>query len=178
MSYFPDVTRWHLPAAALTQSLQEMALDGVSGNEGVVLWLGGRNDGEATVTHLVALRGPGVVKRPDVLIITPALFDDVTDLALELNVSLIGQIHSHGPYHGVGLSLTDRTRGISVPGYLSVVAPNYALTPTTTIQDCGVHVFVETAGFVQFSPREVWQRLDMSGSDAVPMLVIGNHAGG
>src|SRR6266478_6192945 len=91
---FPRVESWHIPEMAVADSLREMAQDGSQGNEGIVLWLGRRHRDEATVTHLVGLRGPGITRQPDLLIIEPWLLNEVTDVTIELKVALVGQIHS------------------------------------------------------------------------------------
>ena len=131
---------WLLPAVALRTSLAEMAPDGARGCEGVALWLGRRFAEVVVVTHVVGLRGPGVVKRPDYLSISPELLDDVTDVAIRLGTYLVGQIHSH-PASWVELSEADKRAGIQAPGYLSVVAPHFARDPGTPPGNCGFHVF-------------------------------------
>ncbi len=87
--YFPEVRYWHIPDSAFALSLSEMARDGRAGNEGVALWFGQREAGEATITHVVALRGPGVIKRPAFLRIEPWLLNEVTDVAIAHNVTLV-----------------------------------------------------------------------------------------
>ena len=52
MNFFPKINRWIIPEAAVAGSFREMALDGMQCNEGIVLWLGHRNNGQAEVTHL------------------------------------------------------------------------------------------------------------------------------
>jgi proteasome lid subunit RPN8/RPN11 len=131
---------WLLPEAAMTASISEMAPDGARGCEGVALWLGRRSAGVVTVTHVVALRGPGITKRPDHLSISADLLNEVTMLAMRDGVYVVGQIHSH-PGKWVDLSEVDKRYGISIPGYLSVVAPDFARRPSTAIAECGVHVF-------------------------------------
>ena len=175
MTFFAPVSTWRIPEAALAASLLEMARDGVRGNEGVALWLGRRGGGQAEVTHVVALRGPGVVKRPDQLVIQAALINDVTDLAIELGVVLVGQIHSHGELYGTDLSYADRTLGIRVPYYLSLVAPDYALRPRTRLEDCGVHVFEPGSGFRRLPAAEVGQRLQAVAAAPVPVLTVGKE---
>ena len=175
MRYFSPVINWIIPESALARSLQEMALDGIHGNEGVTLWLGRRGDGQAEVTHLVALRGPGVTKRPDQLVIQAALINDVTDLAVELGVVLVGQIHSHGKLYGTDLSYADRTFGIAVPYFLSLVAPDYALRPHTRVEECGVHVFEPGSGFRRLARSEIAERLRLVASPAIPMLTVGEE---
>ncbi len=176
MTFFPRVDCWCIPEIALADSLREMARDGAYGNEGIVLWLGRRRDGEATVTHLVALRGPGIVKRPDLINIEPWLLNEVTDVTIDLGVALIGQIHSHGRHHGIGLSITDRTRGIAVPYYLSVVAPNYATKPGTQIEDCGVHVYEPNIGYRRLAGAEASQRLHVGTGFEVPLILVGEES--
>src|SRR5262245_52786057 len=117
MTYFTPVDTWTIPALALAESCREMARDGAEGNEGVALWLGQRRDGCAEVTHVVALRGAGVVKLPDQLVIQSHLLNDVTDIAIELGAVLVGQIHSHAELYGTNLSYADHTFGIRVPYY-------------------------------------------------------------
>lgn len=170
--YFPRVDTWVLPEQALRASFQEMAHDGQEGNEGVALWLGRQTDADAQVTLVVGLRGSGVIKRPDQLRIAPGLLNEVTDLALERGVSLLGQIHSHGEGYSTDLSPTDRTYGIAVPYYLSVVAPGFGEHAETRLADCGVHVFEPGLGYRRLPPNEIAQRmLVLPGIPADFMLV-------
>jgi len=173
MSFYPPVESWLLPRAALDASMREMAIDGRLGREGVALWLGKREGGSAAVSHVVVLRGPGVIKRRDLLQISADLLNDVTDVAIELGLMLVGQIHSHGLEFGTNLSNTDRRYGIMVPDYLSVVAPDFALRNSTTITDCGVHVFVAGSGYRRFPTNEIIQRVHVSDVSEVPVLTVG-----
>lgn len=170
--YFPRVETWVLPEQALQASFHEMARDGQDSNEGVALWLGRQTDADAEITLVVGLRGPGVIKRPDQLRITPWLFNVVTDLALERGISLLGQIHSHGEGYGTDLSPTDRTYGIAVPYYLSVVAPDFGQYAETRLVDCGVHVFEPGLGYRRLPQSEIGQRMRvLQGMPAGFMLV-------
>lgn len=144
---------WLLPKAALQMSLAEMAPDGARGCEGVALWLGRRVAGLVTITHVIGLRGPGVVKRPDYLSISAELLDDVTDVAIERDVYLVGQIHSHSG-SWVDLSVPDKRFGVRAPGYLSVVAPHFARDPATPPKLCGFHVFAHG----QWRRLATWER--------------------
>jgi len=177
-TFFPQVEIWCLAEEALRGSLQEMAHDGVQGNEGIVLWLGRRAQGQAGITHLVGLRGPGVIKRPDLLMIEPWLLNEVTDLALRLNVQLIGQIHTHGIGYSTNLSKTDRIQGISVPYYLSIVAPDYGLRSGMRIMDCGVHVFEPKLGYRRLSAVEVAKRMQVVPGPPPPLVLVGQDQEG
>lgn len=173
--YFPVIEHWSLPEAALQDSMAEMARDGATGNEGMVLWLGHRSNGVGQITHLVALRGPDVVKHPAQLVIPTSIFADVADRAAELHVSLIGQIHSHGPGYGTDLSPTDRTCGVAVPYYLSLVAPDYAMRPHISLSECGVHVFEPPGGFRRLLTAEVHSRFVLTHNLRPPMLIVGEE---
>ncbi len=161
-----------MPEAALADSFREMSLDGAFGNEGVTLWLGKRVNGIAEITHLVALRGAGVMKRPNLLRIETHLFNDVADVAIEFGVSLIGQIHSHG-WAWVDLSWADLTYGMATPYYLSVVAPHYAMREDVSIYDCGVHVFEPGKGYRRLPQQEVSQRINLTNGQNLPFLTVG-----
>lgn len=170
--YFPTVDRWSLSEAVLQTSMAEMSRDGARGSEGVAMWLGRRAQGCATVTHVVALRGCGVIKRPAQLVIQEPVFAAVTEVAIELAVSLIGQIHSHGPGYGVDLSPTDRMYGVAVPYYLSLVAPDYAMRPYTPLTACGVHVLQPGQGFRRLSIPEINTRFHLTQEELPPLIVI------
>jgi hypothetical protein len=152
-----------------------MSLDGALGNEGVTLWLGKRLKGIAEVTHLVVLRGPGIIKQPDLLRIDSHLFNDVTDVAIEFGVSLLGQIHSHRGLW-VDLSWVDSTYGVAVPYYLSVVAPHYAMRADTNIKDCGVHVFDPRRGYRRLPPQEVAKRIHIVYGQKLTILTVGEES--
>ncbi len=172
-NYFPGVKTWSIPESALLDSLNEMARDGIAGREGITLWLGRRIKGLAEVTHLVALRGPGVIKRPDFLRIKPWLVNEVSDVAIELGIALVGQIHSHGPGYGTDLSIVDRHFGITVPYYLSLVAPDYATRPSMRLGDCGVHVFEPSFGYRRLAPAEAEERIHLVRGVRLPFTVVG-----
>lgn len=161
---------WRLPAAALRTSLIEMAPDGALGREGVALWLGRRTAGVVTTTHVVGLRGPGVVKTPNHLSISAELLDDVTDVMIENGVYLVGQIHSH-PSDWVELSDADRLFGIQAAGYLSVVAPHFARDPETPPGRCGFHVH-DRGRWRRLGPWERSWRVALT-SGVAPLIIVG-----
>ncbi len=94
-------------------------------------------------------------------------------MTIELGVVLIGQIHSHGSGYGVDLSITDRTRGIAVPYYLSLVAPYYAMKPETRIADCGVHMYEPESGYRRWSTVEIGQRFEITHDPRLPLIIVG-----
>lgn len=170
--YFPSVNSWKMSDEVLKLSLIEMARTGASGSEGIALWLGTRIDGIVTVTHVVGLRGAGIQHHPLRLDISPQLMNDVADLAIELGLALVGQIHAH-PGNFVALSDVDRTYGIAVPGYLSVVAPHYATRPGTSLEDCGVYVFEPRSGYRCMAAEEMRSRVEINNHVSCSIVFAG-----
>lgn len=173
MNFFPKVDKWIIPEATIDQCREEMALDGMRGNEGTCLWLGTKKDNEARLTHIVFLRGHGIRKSPMNIQIEPDLMRQVHEKAEAASAILIGQIHSHSLRYGVGLSPTDHAYGIRVPYFLSVVCPNYAQTKSTTIMDCGVHVFLPHRGFVRLSKQEIIEQISLQKGQVAEILIVG-----
>jgi hypothetical protein len=173
MSFFPKVNKWRLPGDLLRQSIDEMALDGRCGNEGTCLWLGNRARGEATVTHVVFLRGPGVQKSPVNVRLSAELMRLVHDRADAQHLTLLAQIHSHSRWSGVNMSPTDHAYGISVPFFLSVICPDYAQNPATRIGDCGVHVFLPGEGYMRLTERQLSRKLVEAPGCRAEVLIAG-----
>lgn len=174
--YFRVPERWVIGQHVWSQSLADMALDGAQHREGVALWLGQADDDIAIARQCVLLRGPGVTKRHNQLSISAGLMNDVTLAAMELDMILIGQVHSHGPFAGTDLSYPDRYLGITEPGYLSLVAPNFAQDPETLLAQCGVHVHEGRSGWRRMPNSEIDLRFSMpSNADAPPPLIIGDR---
>ncbi|MGJ4973424.1 hypothetical protein ACQR1N_30865 [Bradyrhizobium sp. HKCCYLRH1073] len=171
--FFEEPQLWRIGAQVFADSLSEMARDGIHGNEGVAMWLGRYEGHVAIVTHVGILRGANVRKEPRLLMIGSELINDLTDLAMESGVRLIGQIHSHGPYYGTDLSETDRRYGVAVPGMLSLVAPDYALRKGTTLADCGIHLFQPGKGWRRLPADEAQRRLSLSDTGAARILTAG-----
>lgn len=175
--YFPPLAMWRLTEGAWKASLDELLHDGARGTEGVALWLGSHEGDCAKVTHLVILCGSGVIKRPDLLVITSALMNVVTDLAHDYGVRLLGQIHSHGHGYSTDLSPTDRAYGITVPWYLSLVAPDFAQSPSIRVAQCGVHIYEQGCGYRRLLPPDAEQRVVIVPGPPPPILVAGEATG-
>lgn len=175
-SYFSQIETWRIPETVIFGALAEMAIDGREGNEGIVLFLGRDKDAVAKVTHLVKLRGPGLKKHPAQIKIETALLNEVTDVAIENKVRLIGQIHSHAPGYCLDLSLSDRFYGIKAPYYLSLVAPDYGMS-VVPIQRWGVHVFMENHGYVRLTAAEVDRRIQVVHGPHIPSITVGVEDG-
>ncbi len=171
--FFPAVDTWRVPREALEASVREMARDGIHGNEGIALWLGTREGGVVTITHVVCVRGQDVVREPAYLSVGSATLNEVGDVAIEHGVTFVGQIHSHGPRFGVDLSPTDRRFGVAVPYFLSLVAPDYALRTHISLDACGVHVFEPANGFRRLGGHEITERLAVVEDTEVTEITVG-----
>jgi len=173
-AFFPGVRRWVIPADALEASFAEMRADGRErGTEGIALWLGDR-ERDARITHVVLLRGAGVMREPDYVRVSDALLNDVTDEAIRIGVTLVGQVHSHGPLAGADLSWIDRNGGVRVPFYVSVVAPAYA-AGACEIATCGVHVVEPPVGWRRLGASEVAARM-LVVPGAAEVITVGGDA--
>lgn len=175
IDYFAIPARWELPNYVWKQSFEDMARDGAVGREGVALWLGQIDDDVAVATQVVLLRGPGVLKRPNQLAISADLMNLVSDEALERGLILVGQVHSHGPFASTDLSYPDRHLGITEPGYLSLVAPNFATNHDTQLHDCGVHVHEGQSGWRRLSESELSRRFHQSIREPISPLIVGGE---
>lgn len=171
--YFTQTRLWRIPQAAIEDSLDEIAIDGIEGTEGIVLWLGKDSDDTAVVTHLIRLRGPLVTKRKGYINIHSALLNDVADIAIEHGLRLLGQVHSHPPGYSVDLSPTDRMYGIQVPSYLSLVVPDFARM-RVPVDHWGVHIYTTEAGYIRVDHEDVRRCLQITDGSRPPMFTVGD----
>lgn len=171
-NFYPTVSRWNIPSTIWSASTEDLARDGAQGNEGIVLWLGRRLDSEAHVMRLLLIRGQDVTRRPSFVRVGDRLINDVTDVAIDLGLTLIGQAHSHGPGAGNTLSPTDRRYGIAVPGFLSIVFPDFALRALAPA-DCGVYVCDERRVFQRLNGADITERVFLVNSRAIAPLIVG-----
>lgn len=172
MSHFSLISSWELPHRAFVLSLEEMARDGVHGNEGVAFWLGTHHGEQARISLVVAARGPDVIKGPELLVIGAETMNSLTDICIERRLVLVGQIHSHGDTW-VDLSHTDRRDGFKSHSYLSAVAPCYARRKDTKVSMCGFHVCAANSVFHRLTPPEITTRISMPADVSVDFKVVG-----
>lgn len=162
--------KWILPQSLLATSIQIMAPHGLAGNEGLSLWLG-REEGEvATVTHALKLRGSGLITRPLQLQLSDRAMSQITDVASNLDLFLVGQIHSH-PGRFIDLSDVDIKYGIRIDEYLSLVCPHYAQRSDTSWSDCGLHVF-DTSEYRPMGPSEIRHRIHFDEQASLTVIDI------
>lgn len=138
---------------------------GTAGNEGLALWFGLSDDRGAKVTHVVEIFGKGFRNQPLFMQLSLAAMASLTDLADSMNITLIGQIHSH-PGLFLDLSLLDIAQGIRSPSYLSLVCPHYAQRDVESYTECGVHVF-EGGRYRRLVTKEIQSRLQLVAEDVL-----------
>lgn len=159
---------WVLPEDLLQQSISIMRPHGAIGNEGLALWLGKTNGSAIQITHLIEVTGPGFNTSPLYMSLSMRAMSKLTDLAEQLDRYLAGQIHSH-PRTFTDLSELDKTQGIRVPNYLSVVCPHYAQRSTTALGECGIHVF-EGGGYRSMSRSVAEHRIKISANRVTKLI--------
>lgn len=172
-AFFSKVTKWQFPADALEVALSELRLDGSRSTEGIALWLGYRNSGVASITHMVYLRGSGLFKTEYHIRVSQDLVNEITDSAISLGKTLVGQIHSHPSAAGVDMSDSDIAGTPQVPYYLSLVVPDLAMRARTDLADCGVHVFDPKKGFSRLSPRLARRRITFIEGVSIQRITMG-----
>lgn len=175
------ITRWTIPGEALEVSFDEMVSDGELDREGIALWAGARGgptESEVTVTHVVLLRGTGVLRARGFIRIAPEVLNEVTDLLESFGdgVYVAGQIHGHPPYCSTDLSPTDVMYGIRTPHYLSVVAPEYGRRGRRQLDECGVHVFEPRVGWRRLPSTEVASRIAIDTGSSVSVHTVSADA--
>lgn len=171
-SPFPEVHSWRIPTPAWVASLEELAMDGKVGREGIAFWLGRRDAGVARVSAIALLRGSLIRKSANQIVIDADLVNDLTDAAIAAGCRVVGQVHSHGPWTTTALSETDRDLGFTVPYHISVVAPDFGRGHVEPV-NCGVHVYVPDEGFRQLGRTEVAERLGLSDTDPISVIKVG-----
>lgn len=153
--------------------MADMAIDGRVGNEGTCFWLGNRRRGDADISHIVFLRGEGVHKSPLNLRVRPELMREVHERAEALGLILVGQIHSHSGLCDVDMSPSDHAYGVSVPYFLSVICPDFAQDPATTLLNCGVHVCLPRRGYVRLAAKQIKQKMILVPGSSAGASVVG-----
>jgi hypothetical protein len=152
--------KWRFPQDLLAKSLAVMKPHGARGNEGLALWLGREEEGAVAITHVISVAGRGVRNSPLQLRLSLACMEAITNLADKVESYLVGQIHSH-PARMLDLSEVDKTYGIRIQNYLSLVCPYYAQLATLSIEECGVHLF-DHGRYRRFTDEEVRRRIHLS----------------
>jgi proteasome lid subunit RPN8/RPN11 len=160
---------WKLPTDLLATSLRVMKPHGAIGNEGIAFWYGRRIDHEVEVTHIVEVHGYGIQHSPLQLRVSLRAMEALTDLVDRIDSHLVGQIHSH-PSTMLGLSDVDKSNGIRIQDYLSLVSPYYAQIDVLSVEDCGVHVF-DDGRYRRFQIEEIRRRIRISPSKVIPIAL-------
>ncbi len=158
-------THWFLPENLLDESIAIMRPHGALGNEGLALWFGNADDSQVNVTHVINVYGPGFRTTPLYMSLSLRSMTVLTDFAEQLDIFLVGQIHSH-PGRLLDLSELDQEHGIRIPDYLSMVCPFYAQRDLSGLDECSAHVF-EGRSYRRMPPEEVSRRLIVNDTSVI-----------
>lgn len=171
--FYPAIESWVVPLQGWRLAFDEMAQDGRLGNEGTCLWVGSRHGKTAIITDVVVLRGEGIRKHPELITISDDLMHKLANKIAGSARCVIGQIHSHGIGSSTALSQTDQQYTMRVPGFLSIVAPDYAQRLVDP-EYCGVHVFESGLGFRRMDRREARCKLRLDPKQICGLISIGD----
>lgn len=166
---YTQVTAWAIRRSVLEQTIAALQEDGKRGREGIVFWIGTRQNGRAEIRAAIVPAGPGVVKRPDFLRVSDRVMAAISELLDPPHSVLVGQIHTHRL--GVRHSPVDDKYIIDTPGYLSVVVDRYALVPSLDPGTWGVHAG-QGRGFRLLSPQEARASLSITEGGAADVRVV------
>ena len=120
-------------------------------HEGVVYWAGRRTGHQYFITTCIAPNASTTVGSFDTTAATNA---KVVMYLANVELQLLGQVHSH-PGYSVGHSAGD-DKGALMPydGFLSIVVPYYGKNGMSPLTTCGVHIY-ENSRFQRMSNVEV-----------------------
>jgi hypothetical protein len=153
-------TTWDFPVDLLEKSVAAMRPAGEIGHEGLAIWFGEESGGKVSITHLIVPYGSGLISHPLRLGLSLRAMARLTRLSVELDRYWAGQIHSH-PGLDVNLSNVDKTMGILVQDYLSIVCPHYAQRQIDDVCQFGVHIY-DKGSYRRLSKPEVNSRIQVS----------------
>jgi proteasome lid subunit RPN8/RPN11 len=154
---YPDVREWRIAADAIPHIYAELRADGDANREGIAMLGGSRRDaGVAVIDTVLLLRGRGVRRDTGLLDVDFSTMNALTDALVMRRRSLVGQVHSHPPHCSTDLSFTDQRYGIAVPGFLSIVVPDYGRPRRgQPAESWGVHVFDQHKGWIRLTLETV-----------------------
>jgi len=160
---YPEIQSWVLPKAAITATLAGVRPAGDVGVESGVFWMGTR-DRESRVSHVLQVKGKGVVERPYQWRIAPEVFGSACDWAKPQALTLLAIVHIHLADGCPEMSWTDRNCSVQVPGILAVIIGNRGRQADP--REWGWFVY-ENRQYRKLASREVALRVDLTSTAAV-----------
>lgn len=119
------VTPLRIPAQLLRVAIETLRAFGTVDTESIVLLLGRRSEGLATVHTTVLPEAPGVIRSAGYVKLTELWMLRLTECCELLSEVVLAQMHAH-PSRGDHSDVDDHHL-LHAPGVLSIVLPGYAL---------------------------------------------------
>ncbi|MCI0724484.1 MAG: hypothetical protein L0338_36800 [Acidobacteria bacterium] len=134
----------------IQETYQHLKQEGMNDREGLVYWAGWYLDGVCVVTSALVPRGKsryGGVQVPTDEMIRAA------NLLRKLDLLLVAQIHTHPGDHGHSPG-DDVSAVSSLPGFLSIVVPNFARKASLDLEECYFHRYLGKGRWQELSGEE------------------------
>lgn len=138
MSDFLQVKRFSIPLSVVRQTVDFLRQVGQHGDEGLVLWCGQVDLGEAAVKRIVIPdQQPIRVESGICVTVGPQALHDLNVFLYENQMRLIAQVHSHAEnaYHS---DTDDRFSVVTTLGALSIVVPFFAANGIV-LSECAIY---------------------------------------
>lgn len=157
----PSRTRFTIPMAVLTRTVELLAEPGTQGYEGSALWLGRVITGssaEVTKVHRPEQMSYATTAGLAVTLTEQGLTDLITSLAVDEIV--LARLHTHGNDDVDHSEVDDRNLVVAHPGAVSIVVPLFAANGID-LTSCGVHVLSETHRWHRLTAAEISERFEI-----------------
>lgn len=141
-----------ISAALVTNTLQELAVEGSKGNEKAVIWFGKKDASGKVVESILA---PHQIDEPYSFTITERGMQQIFDHIREFRFSIVAQVHSH-PKEAFHSPVDDRRAIVRHEGALSIVLPEYCVKTTLSsfIDDIVVYA-LDNSNVWQLQPSQI-----------------------
>jgi hypothetical protein len=122
--FFPRISKFILSVPLLEATVKVLQTEGRFKVESILFWAGTVREGNATVSHLLVPKGPGVIQRPLQVRVDDSIIAALCDVLDPPRLVLLGQVHTHlgDAFH----SYSDDHFSFDTPGLLSAVVPKAA----------------------------------------------------
>jgi hypothetical protein len=147
--FFPQISKFLLSVPLLEATVKILQTEGHFKVESILFWAGTVRKGNATVSHILVPKGPGVFQRPLHIRVDDSIIAALCDVLDPPRLVLLGQVHTHlaDAFH----SYADDHFSFDTPGLLSVVVPNGARDGAGRWSEWA---FFECLGGPEFRPLE------------------------
>lgn len=158
----PWPERYYINSAVIEKTYAHLKREGMKPTEGLVYWAGWYLNNVCLVTSLLV---PSGFSRYGGVCVPTQEMVRIARLMRGFDLFIVAQVHTHPGDHGH--SGGDDVNAVSsVPGFLSIVVPNFAQAATLRLEDCYLHRYLgkgrwrelpsaESKRLIQVDPLEI-----------------------